>query len=236
MCLCPLALIMPSGSHAQFSIKSFTGIHCTTKQAQGLEIRIIMSIASKTVIIWIHVVIWIIQISDFGFIRSFHFCPTTCIGSNRKRYPKSLKVSSLSSLNLLEENEFDVYSYTIKLRKPMGMILTEVSSSCNTGICVSSMMTSPTPGNAVLYNLEQMKNNAKNRQVLCLYDKILAVNGDACSNETFEQIMDRFAGISDDTDTELTLGKRKGSVAVQWPNGVCVRCMPGDSIGAGMCI
>ena len=164
--------------------------------------------------------------------------PTSSLAqNNHNHHPNQIKESHLFMSTRDEKIYFnsndDIIPYTITLKKPMGLILSEVSESDPyAGICISSMMIS---GNSVRFNLEQKETIVgETKDMICLYDVILAVNGNECRHEAFEQIMDRIASSDGDVCT-LTLGKKKGSVAVQWPNGVCLRCMPGDSFGAGTC-
>ena len=111
---------------------------------------------------------------------------------------------------------------TVQIPTPMGIVIEEIDSSdTHQGVRITRV---EPDGNAAA------SCGATAADLLCVRDKILAVNGVACSEAPFEVVMDNIRS-STGGKVELTLGRPRGSVIVKWPNGVCVAAQPGEYLG-----
>eukprot|EP00565_Helicotheca_tamesis_P008636 CAMPEP_0185729798 /NCGR_PEP_ID=MMETSP1171-20130828/7345_1 /TAXON_ID=374046 /ORGANISM="Helicotheca tamensis, Strain CCMP826" /LENGTH=187 /DNA_ID=CAMNT_0028398717 /DNA_START=125 /DNA_END=688 /DNA_ORIENTATION=- len=107
---------------------------------------------------------------------------------------------------------------TVKLTKPMGIILEEVDeTNCQSGVIIKDI---DPMGNAAAAS-------RKGDADICIRDKVLAVNNEDVEFKTFENIMDLIVS-SEGSDISVTLGRSPGSVALRWPNGVGVAAQPGE--------
>lgn len=107
---------------------------------------------------------------------------------------------------------------TVRIAKPLGIVVDEVDpTDPNKGTCIGQI--SAGSNTAVSCGTD-----------VCIHDRIVAVNGISCSNESFEVVMDMIASSPGD-DIELTIRRSQGTVAVQWPNGICVAAPVGEYLG-----
>ena len=106
---------------------------------------------------------------------------------------------------------------TILVAKPLGIVVEEIDAADpSRGVCISQ--------------INADSNAASCGTGLCIHDKIVAVNGASCSQESFEVVMNMITS-SPGSNVELTLLRTQGRVAVRWPNGVCVAAPVGEYLG-----
>mmetsp|Transcript_39144 Transcript_39144/g.80179 ORF Transcript_39144/g.80179 Transcript_39144/m.80179 type:complete len:240 (-) Transcript_39144:1782-2501(-) len=106
---------------------------------------------------------------------------------------------------------------TLRIAKPLGIVVEEIDGTDSTkGVCIG--------------RIREDSNAASFGTDLCVHDKIVAVNGALCAQESFEVVMDMIASSSGNY-VELTLVRTQGRVAVRWPNGVCVAAPVGEYMG-----
>ena len=105
---------------------------------------------------------------------------------------------------------------TVRIRKPLGIVIEEVDANEPTkGVCVGQM---------------NEGSNAAICRDICIHDKIVAVNDQACSTKSFDDVMDMISS-SSGHDIELTVSRTDDVVAIRWPNGVCVATPVGEYLG-----
>jgi ferredoxin len=106
---------------------------------------------------------------------------------------------------------------TVKMRKPLGIILEEVDATDpSKGVCVGS--------------IDGKSNAASCGTDVCIHDQIVAVNGADCLSRSFEEVMDLIVSC-EAPEVEVTLARLEGRVSVRWPNGVCVAAPVGEYLG-----
>jgi len=137
-----------------------------------------------------------------------------------------LPISFVSSLQLTKEvsDEYDfaeVTEHTATLAKPMGIVLEEIDEDDpSRGIVIAKI--DPNGNTAAACKVTPLD--------ICKGDKILEVNGEACSDLSFEDVMDKIITAPNNQVT-FTLGRPVGNIAVYWQNGVGVSCKPGEYFG-----
>jgi len=162
-----------------------------------------------------------------GFKPHVNSCPI-CFELNMAQDSEKSQHDDVVEVTRLKEHD-------VVISKPMGMILTEISEDDPTaGVCILSIDPN---GSTAKYNIACIAKGEVQR-VICLEDRILAVQGERCETETFEQVIHRISQMNPSYDdkgieVKLTLGRLEEGSVIQWPNGVCICCRSGDSLGLG---
>lgn len=105
--------------------------------------------------------------------------------------------------------------HIVTLSKPMGLVIEEFDqNNVRSGVQISSI----NPDGAATW---------KN---VCIGDKILDIDGNNCSEKTFDEVMEIITS-SPSNFIRLTLGRPSKAVSVRWPNGVGVASLPGSIFG-----
>ena len=150
-----------------------------------------------------------------GFSNAFYQSTRT---GDLKKYSTNRHATAKRKDTTLDHSSLTEHKVTIP--KPMGLILEEIDEQDPyKGVVIAKVNPE---GNAAAA--------CKSGLDLCIRDKILAVNDEPCADSTFEVVMERIASSPGDI-VSLKLGRILGSVAVRWPNGVCVAATPGEYLG-----
>jgi ferredoxin len=125
----------------------------------------------------------------------------------------------------------DVTKVHVRIPKPMGIILEEIDASDpNQGVSIARLLPK---GNAVVV-ANHNKNNDGSSPVedalVCMRDKILAVNDTPCSDSSLETVMDAIVA-AETSVVELVLGRPVHSTAVLFSNGIAVAAQAGEYLG-----
>uniref|UniRef100_A0A7R9VUE9 PDZ domain-containing protein n=1 Tax=Pseudictyota dubia TaxID=2749911 RepID=A0A7R9VUE9_9STRA len=158
------------------------------------------------------VVTGILQMQVFGLLSK---------ATNGRNFLHALgRDSRLESVGRgLARHDFsDMKEHDVILSKPLGIVLEE-SDEDEKGVIIAKI--DPNGKAATTCKLERID--------ICKGDKILAVNGEDCTDFEFEDVMDRI--VESPNEVTLSLGRPIGNVAVCWQNGVCVSCKPGEYYG-----
>jgi hypothetical protein len=126
----------------------------------------------------------------------------------------------MMTLNAHSRLESDTLEYRLVLRKPMGIVLEQDESDLSSGVIVKTI--DPNGQTA-----KKMHN--EDSSILCIRDRILAVNGIQCQNESFERVLELIQ--SSDDHVDLLLGRPFESVVVTWSNGVSIAAKSGEYFG-----
>jgi ferredoxin len=105
----------------------------------------------------------------------------------------------------------------------MGILLEKDESDPSSGVVVKNI----DPKGQTATRIRQSKEDAKS--VICIRDKILAVNGIQCQNSSFERVLELIQDSNDDVD--LMVGRHCESVVVTWSNGVSIAAKSGEYFG-----
>jgi len=128
----------------------------------------------------------------------------------------------MMTLNAHSTLESDTLGYRMVLRKPMGILLEQDESDLSSGVIVKTI--DPNGQTA-----KKMGISKEDSSILCIRDRILAVNGIQCKNESFERVLELIQ--SSDDHVDLLLGRPFESVVVTWSNGVSIAAKSGEYFG-----
>jgi ferredoxin len=142
--------------------------------------------------------------------------------------PPAMVTSSsedISSFSEVTSAQTDVVK--VRIPKPLGIVLEELSVEDSKG-GVGIVEVNP-QGNAAKYGRSSSV-TMDDGPLLCVRDKVLAVNGEDVSTAAFDTVMEKIIA-SDLPVVELTLQRPQNSVVVAWDNGVSVAAQPGEYLG-----
>jgi ferredoxin len=122
----------------------------------------------------------------------------------------------------------DVTKVHVRIPKPMGIILEEIDASDpSQGVSIARLLPK---GNAAVVANHKNNGSPVDDALVCMRDKILAVNDTPCSDSSLETVMDAIVA-AETSVVELVLGRPLNSTAVLFSNGVAVAAQPGEYLG-----
>eukprot|EP01083_Nonionella_stella_P158509 516087_1 len=136
------------------------------------------------------------------------------------------------------DTQIELTERTVRLRKPLGIVIEEAddpSLDDDTSLSSSSDGCQPDDmsGGVIIKSIDPNGSTSAacldDNVDIAIRDKILAVNGISCKNDTFESIMDLL--IESPPEVEILLGRPSDAVLVRWSNGINVAAKAGDYFG-----
>eukprot|EP01083_Nonionella_stella_P040062 108932_1 len=130
------------------------------------------------------------------------------------------------------DGQIQLTERTVRLQKPMGIIIEEADDLNLEGDSAGDQLDDMS-GGVIIKSIDPNGSTSaaclEGSVDIAIRDKILAVNGISCKNDTFESIMDLL--IESPPEVEILLGRPSDAVLVRWSNGINVAAKAGDYFG-----
>ena len=161
--------------------------------------------------------------------------PTSARGPSR-RAPRTAPLCSAAAADRPAERDVRA-AVEVTVALPLGIVLEEADAADpSRGVVIIGI----NEGNAADVNRDafaEMKkpgsadsDDGGGGRCVCIRDKILAVDGIACADRGFDDVVALLGGAEADAVT-LSLGRLAGSTVLNYGEGVCVAALPGESYG-----